>query len=660
MEAESITPNLEAWKAFITDGTVLEDKVRPVVVRSWQRCRTAGLDPWMDALKPDFSLLKMKKSENRVLLSVADPAMQVALTLLNANISLSDNSGYVFELISPLKYYPRSLAVHYSEAIGGTSCITVSLVEDIPVRIDTYEHYAIGGHTYSGATCPVRSGDRRLGYLHAVNPFELLAPRALPLITAGAELMEHQLARGGCSLQDEKVRQLLQTMLDACPRSAVLLDTEGVIQASNSIFNRAVGLPEDSIVVGAGFGDLLADPRDLSVFTHSNFLHGQGRHFRFKSGPAAEDNSLCEYQLNRKSYIGFSDDRNRILLVFGQPDTASEGRRSFSVSAPAEREHHSVFDVWNCIGESPAWEEVKNSAIKIAPFPTAILLQGESGTGKEVVARVVHVLSKRKGRYVGINCGAIPTDLLYSELFGYEEGAFTGARKGGAIGKFEYADGGTLFLDEIGEMSHEMQISLLRAIQEKSITRFGSNEPRPVDVRIIAATNKDLRDLIRNGLFREDLYYRLSVVEMTLPALRDRPGDIDLLAGYYIEELARQYNIKSMMISDEALEILNRFNWPGNVRELRNVIEKAMIMATGDVITPEMLPPHLLLVEDDRFDGRGVSPDDLNSNERKLIIEVIARCNGNIARSARALNISRGALYRKLEKYRIQIDTKAE
>jgi transcriptional regulator with PAS, ATPase and Fis domain len=286
-------------------------------------------------------------------------------------------------------------------------------------------------------------------------------------------------------------------------------------------------------------------------------------------------------------------------------------------------------------------------AKKAAKVASTVLLEGESGTGKEIIARAIHRESGRPGAFVPVNCGAIPKELIESELFGYEEGAFTGAKRGGMKGKFELADQGTLFLDEIGEMPLEMQVRLLRVLDDKTITRVGGSKPQAVDVRVIAATNRNLKEEIRAGRFREDLYFRLNVVNITLPPLRARKTDIPLLANYFVRLFCKQFQREEVLIPEETMALLCRYDWPGNVRELRNVIESALIFTEGKILTPESLPAYLrehLPISRERKKGK------LREYEEEIVWETLKMYEGNISRAARALGISRNTLYRKIGK----------
>jgi two-component system NtrC family response regulator len=306
------------------------------------------------------------------------------------------------------------------------------------------------------------------------------------------------------------------------------------------------------------------------------------------------------------------------------------------------------------VGESRAWAEVLSQAAKVAPTETTVLLAGESGTGKEVVARIVHRGSPRAaGPFVALNCAALPETLLESELFGHEKGAFTGAHAARA-GSIEQAAGGVLFLDEVGEMSPAVQAKLLRVLQEREFKRVGGTRSLHADVRVIAATNRDLKAALARGEFREDLYYRLNVFAISLPPLRERTDDILPLAEAFLEELARRVGRPAAGISRAAREILLGYSWPGNVRELRNVLERATILCDGGLISAEHLPIELSRREEASrsaaagFPAGGV---DLRVVERDLIVKALVTSKNNRARAARLLGLTRAQLYRRLQKH---------
>jgi DNA-binding NtrC family response regulator len=303
------------------------------------------------------------------------------------------------------------------------------------------------------------------------------------------------------------------------------------------------------------------------------------------------------------------------------------------------------------VGVSKSMEKVLQMVLKVTDFDTGIMIRGESGTGKELIARILHSHSRtRKDKeFVAINCAAIPNEILESELFGYVRGAFTGASRN-RKGLIEVADGGTLFMDEIGDTTPQFQSKLLRVIQEKSIRRLGDNNGRPVDIRIVAATNRDLPRLIQEGLFREDLFYRLSVIDVFIPPLRDRREDIHALVGYFLQEMNKRLKKDVQGVSDEAMSVLTAYLWPGNVRELRNSLERAVVLSGHAILQPEDFP---LAYEHYRKVYAGQEGDDetltLQEMERRYLLKIMQKYNFNQKVVARKLGIGYTTLWRKLK-----------
>ena len=310
------------------------------------------------------------------------------------------------------------------------------------------------------------------------------------------------------------------------------------------------------------------------------------------------------------------------------------------------------------IAKSPAMTKSLETASKVARYPSPVLITGESGTGKELVARLIHEESDRAGaNFVAVNCGAIPENLLESELFGHVKGAFTGADRERA-GLFEEASGGSLFLDEIGEMPATLQVKLLRSLQEGEVRRVGENKARQVDVRIIAATNQDIEENIRQDSFRRDLYYRIAVVPIHLAPLRQRREEIPLLASHFIETYNERLRLNARGVDADAMKLLLDYHWPGNVRELENTIERAMVLTEHDRITADDLPGHIRMPVAP-MDDRDLGEDELSVKkhtaalEKRLIQKAITRTGGNKTRAAELLGIDLSTLYRKLKRYEV-------
>jgi two-component system, NtrC family, response regulator AtoC len=316
----------------------------------------------------------------------------------------------------------------------------------------------------------------------------------------------------------------------------------------------------------------------------------------------------------------------------------------------------SKFRIENIVGESGSMREVLEDVQQVAPTSATVLLQGESGTGKELIAKTIHQLSPRAHQpMVTVHCAALAPTLLESELFGHEKGAFTGAHER-RIGRFEQAQGGTLFLDEIGEIDASTQVKLLRFLGERTFERVGSNKTLSADVRLVAATNKNLEELVKAGSFREDLFFRLRVVEIWLPPLRERTEDLPLLAQTFLREFAKQAEKPVSGFSSDVLDLLLRYHWPGNVRELRTAIEHAVVMARGDKITPRDLPAWVRnaqasLERQPVLTGQNTT---VKGVEKELVIRALKDTGGNRTLAAKKLGMSRRTLHRKLNQYQIQ------
>ncbi len=375
--------------------------------------------------------------------------------------------------------------------------------------------------------------------------------------------------------------------------------------------------PEVPIVMLTAFG---------SVDTAVQALREGAYHFLTKPTDLEQWRALVRSALEKRSL----EDENRVL-----------------------RERLGEAGAGELIGRSRRMEELRAFLTVVGDSHAAVLVQGESGTGKELAARAVHrASSRREGPFVGLNCGALPAQLLESELFGYEKGAFTGAA-GAKPGQFELAHGGTIFLDEIGECSPDLQVRLLRVLQEKEVQRLGGTRRVATDFRLVAATNRNLVEEVKHGRFREDLYYRINVVEVTMPPLRERREDIPLLAAFFLERFARRENKAFEGISGAALERLSAHDWPGNVRELENAIERGVVVGRGPLLEAADLPPHVCpaVASGDQAVSLAGRDLPLAEVEKAVVAAAMARHGGNKSQAARALGISRKLLYSKLREY---------
>jgi Nif-specific regulatory protein len=408
-------------------------------------------------------------------------------------------------------------------------------------------------------------------------------------------------------------------------------------------------------VAATGRPELVPD-----VYEHPDFYKGIDQKWRFQTrGLAAaplrhRDEVIGVVEvLNRKDGQAFTRRDLEILQVFA--NLAAISATNAQMHEALKRENlglrESVAHEDPIIGNSPALVEVLQLCDRVAPTNATVLLLGETGTGKELSARRIHAVSPRRHRpLIAINCAALPETLLESELFGHEAGAFTGAM-GQKLGRFELADEGTLFLDEIGDISASTQIKLLRVLQEREFVRVGGTRTIGCDVRIVAATNRDLKKAMESGAFREDLYYRLNVFPVFLPPLRERREDIPLLVEYFVERMSRELGVACPRVSPEAMERMKAYRWPGNIREMRNVMERAVLLCDSGEIGPGQLPREI--AGEPRPSPEDAPPSSLENYEKAIIVRALEETQWNQTRAAQVLGISRDNLRYRLRKYQI-------
>ena len=432
-------------------------------------------------------------------------------------------------------------------------------------------------------------------------------------------------------------------MLDSISDGLIAVDERGVITFLNRAAEQLTLWQRDE-VVGRACGEVLGAGADDDVCLLFETC---------RSSRGTENQPACLRDRNgRRLAVTVSTN------VLRGPDGRVAGSlamvRPLSKTQPASDPSATDDAFADIIGRSPSMEQLFQLVPQFAQSSSTILIEGASGTGKELFARAIHDLSPRRNRsFVAVNCGALPDTLLESELFGYKAGAFTDARQD-KPGRFALADGGTIFLDEVGEVSPAMQIKLLRVLQERVFEPLGSVESVKVDVRVIAATNKDLGDLVRRSAFREDLYYRINIVRLQLPALRERREDIPLLVEHFIDKFNRLQGKRISEVSDDVLAILMAHEFPGNIRELENILEYAFVLCRGWRIEPEHLPPTLL--EERPLTGKRLRDSlTLRDLETLHIRDALRRCRGNRAAAARELGINPSTLFRKLKSLQIPL-----
>jgi transcriptional regulator of acetoin/glycerol metabolism len=575
----------------------------------------------------------------------------------------------------------------WREEIKGSNALALALLESFPIQLDGAMHYLAALHPYYTSAAPVHDLlGQTVGVLAVIGRHENCHPHTLGMITAAAQAISNQLQMQVWLSSANDLLVELKTILQSLPEGLLLLRRDGVISQMNAPAGTMLGLVA-ARVTGRRLSDVLPLPALLSqaIASQQQFsdeelvfdtIHGRVTclcslkaisSYRPETGLESIVGSpglILNEPVVADGFIIILRSRERVQRLVNR-FTGARARLTFA----------------NVIGESPALREAIRLARLAANSNSTVLLHGETGTGKEIFAQSIHNSSARAdGPFVAVNCAAIPRELINTELFGYEGGSFTGADRQGRTGKFEQAHGGTLFLDEIGDMPLDLQTSLLRAIETRTIVRIGGQRVIPVDVRIIAATHNDLREESHRGNFRSDLFYRLNVLTIKIPALRERAEDIPLLVQHFLQRQSRGIG-RPLTISQEAMEAIQRYSWPGNIRELENLLERVTYLMPGSTITLSDLPlelQHTLLVDGNYrhsslaepvspplsslqpkqvssyADSTQANLKELSSNaEMRAIMQALESSNGHIAQAAALLGISRTTLWRKMSRYHL-------
>jgi transcriptional regulator with PAS, ATPase and Fis domain len=631
----------QAWLDCLNGRTDRPAGVRQVIWDSWLRSVNAGLDP--DDGQYRFvasNVLTATLAANRALIAAAAEVMRGLLAYNpRGHINLTDAEGTTLYFCG-LDLTP--VGSRLLESVQGTNCTGLALAEDRLVYVLAEENFGTGlrRRRMHCAAAPIKDAQgRTLAMLTLTAEPGWFHFHTLGTVQAAAEAVSRQMALQ--TLLEEQ-----QTVLEVLNEGLVVLDERGCIKALNRYARQLfrVGL------------DLLGSPFQRlgqSELTDEILLRGgEGQQYE---GIRDLD---CTFELHDRTHLACLvsvcplEQGGRIVSLRENRRIREITRRIIGTQASY------TFDT--ILGSSRAIQDALHLGRIASRSDSTTLILGESGTGKELFAQAIHNASDRcSGPFVAVNCGAIPRDLVQSELFGHVEGAFTGSARGGSAGKFELADGGTIFLDEIGDMSFDAQVSLLRVLQEGEVTRVGAKKSQQVNVRIIAATHRNLSQAVAEGAFREDLYYRLNVLNLTVPPLRMRQEDVPLLARHFLSRCARSLRKSVQDISPEALDILSAYHWPGNVRELENTIERATNLAVTELIQPGDLP--LEIKQKLRQSAPGSVPEpraalDLGAHEMNAIIAALRDTRGNIRLAARQLNVSRGGLYNKMNRFGLSAD----
>lgn len=625
------------WEHFVSQNRK-PDKIRTKIYQSWKRSQEYGVNPYQmrsPVTLPDDKLTELLHKSQLYRISL--PVLKELDTQIFGTehlITLCDNNGRIIYLQGEHHILNKAEEMNFvqgadwSEKTAGSNAIGTCIATGQPIQIFAYEHYCEGVHPWVCSAAPIKDPltGELLGVFDLTGLSDLAQPHSLGLAQNISTLIQQSFTKISYGIRHRLLECYDEAVKKWRSHSTILLDAMLNVVTSGS---KCLSLLK------------IDDWGQLWLRTELEQL----KTAILNSNEKELEVYLSSLQLNVYiQSITYESERIGFLLHLEK----NEKRRPFPSVHPKN---------WGgIIGQSEAIKPIVQQAQIAAPTNVPILINGESGTGKERFAQAIHQASLRhRSPFIALNCGAIPKELMASELFGYEPGAFTGGDPKGKKGKFEEANGGTLLLDEIGEMPLDLQVHLLRVLQEREVVRLGSAHPIPIDVRIIAATNKNLNSLIDQGQFRTDLYFRLNVVEFKLPPLRERKEDIPSLCRYFVAKSAEKLGKPVPTIDEDVLSYFHHYHWPGNIRELENTIEYAVLFCNDDHITISSLPQSLQVrskAQSQPVDSDTLTP--LEQDERQKIVQLLAETRNNLSEVARRCGIARTTLYRKMKKYHLR------
>ncbi len=625
-----------------------QDGIKPYIATSHKRCRHYQIDEDRVISKQFVRghALNQLLIDNSELIMTARPFIEQLVDFVRGSeffAMLTDAEGCILsvsgdeEIVKKSRSYEMIPGAYMSEMCIGTNAMGTAIAEDMPVQISGKEHFIKAYHTWTCSGAPIHDENGEIiGALDLTGNLDAVHCHTLGMVVAAVKAIESSIILNRKNQLLKNSHALVRSLFDSIREGIIYIDKGGNIVSSNDQACKLLGYNKNNLE-SMRVQNLIEDWDSLcsmsirsDIFNEEVRIHSNTNRLYF---------NVSLYRIHDQGSV-----QGCILMLGDAKKVRKLANKILGRKA--------IYTFDQIIGASRVMQETIQFAKKVADSKSTVLITGESGCGKELFSQAIHNYSPRRDEpFVAINSGAIPRTLIESELFGYDDGAFTGAKRGGQVGKFEIADGGTIFLDEIGEMPLEMQPKLLRVIEEGTIVRVGGTDEVSVDVRIIAATNKDLKAEVEKGNFRQDLYYRLNVIPIKLAPLSERREDIPLLVDHFMHIISKRINKKPIQISDADMQWLVNRPWQGNVRELENYIELAINKeklefdngsAHGqgcEVVLPEV-------------DGSS----SLEEVEKKHIQHILHSVSNNITTAARILGIGRNTLYRKLEKHNIVLE----
>ena len=626
----------ELWAQFVYEDK-MSPKIRTPIAESWKRCKAAGVNPGGGKGRHiDERVLASVRTENRLFLDTAVPIMHEMFKFIKGTqflIVLTDSAGYLLEILGPPEIIARCNDMRFvpgaewSNLEVGTNAISVALDYDTPIQMVGPEHYCVSHHSWTCSASPIHGPNGEIiGCINLSGDYKDVNPHTLAAVREAARNIEVQISHA-------YYQQMVESLLNRTVDSMMLLRRDGepfwLNDAAKKLLHadldelRRIGLP--SIFPKINWNpDSWKNGERLELDNVQMLVDGETKYCSMTATPLIEYGSYT---------VGVMFREQKRLIRIANKLAGNRAVHSF-------RDYLTVN------------EDMKKTlalAATFARYEGNILIQGESGTGKELLAQAIHNAGKNaSGPFVAVNCASIPREMFDVELFGYETNAFPGKVDEGKPGRFELAQNGTLFLDEVSAMPLEMQIKLLRAVETHCIQRLGSTSEIQLNIRIISSTNQDLTRLIERGDFRSDMYYRLSTLKLEIPPLRERPEDIALIAGRFLQTLNENSLSAPKSMSEEFLEGLREYSWPGNIRELQNSLARAYYTGKSSVLSAEDLSLSLEHSEPQESPATVIT-----DTGEGAIMAALTICRGDVQAAAERLGLSRATLYRRLKQYNI-------
>jgi transcriptional regulator with PAS, ATPase and Fis domain len=634
------------------------------VIKGWTRCEKSKTDINSNMCFFNISAFDLNTllNENKDLVLHSEHVIHGISEYMDSFISvmLVNKDGYIIKEKKNNENYPLlnssvNLPVggRFTERFNGNTAMSTSIIENKPICLSGDEHYCKVYYDYSTLSAPIYINGEMVGTLSAIGFKENVNLHSLGMIAAASKAISIEYEADKLNKQIVTKNKCESAIVETLTDGVLTVDKDGFVTFMNQVGAEILCVDKESSI-----GKHISDVVDFKPVILDVLKTGKGyidKEFLLTKRTGEKIHFI-------KTAVPIKDENGNIITVVDTFRKIKRVNKLFNELNGA----YANFCFEDIIGSSIKIQDCISKAKVAARSMSNVLITGESGTGKELIAQSIHSYSDRKNQpFVSINCGAIPRELLESELFGYEPGSFTGASNKGRMGKFELADGGTIFLDEIGEMPIDMQVKLLRVIQDRKLTRIGGNHVFDLDVRIIAATNKDLFEQCKNGGFREDLYYRINVLHVALPPLRDRKDDISELIQHFMNKLSLKLNKEILDISPGAMNKIMNYNWPGNIRELENTVERAVNLCSGHIIGEEdiyienlhkeikdlSLKENVEHKNTDIISESDIEP--LEVIEKRAIERALNISGGNITTTASLLRVTRNTIYNKMKKYNL-------